>query len=70
MDYSLTGLETVDAKTNGDHIEIGLNIAFAIEALRTVADDVVTIKYIAPNRPVIIEDKEKLILIMPLSLNQ
>lgn len=69
VDYSLSGLEHIDAAVNGEPIEIGFNGNFMLSALKRVSSSDVEISYISPSRAMILRDLDKIILIMPVRID-
>lgn len=68
-DYNTEGKEQFDANFEGDDLTIGFNGNFLLSALKTINEDVITLKLIAQNRAGVIECKDKIILIMPVNIN-
>lgn len=68
VDLSLEGVETLNCQYEGEPLEIGFNGKFLLESLRTIQDTVIKINLISPNKAVVIECYNKIVLVMPVMI--
>lgn len=57
----------LDAETNGSDIEIKFNYVFLVDALKTMADDTVTIQYKDADSPARLDSGDFMYIIMPIN---